>query len=384
MKVTRLAFYLMLLSSLLLSGLAGCINQSPIDQAVITDNVTKTGQPALSVDSFAPDVNNIYCSVKLSNVAASSAVKAEWYVAKSDEASLTNSLIGNETLAASSPYIVFTFTRADKLLPRGDYEVKLYYDNKYEKSATFKVEGNISAPAASVSEATMCSAVDLLTNKPIDKIDTFPNDVSNIFCSFKVSGAGINTVLKGHWVYVGGELPALAGKTINDSTTTAEGREYISFSIAVPTGKLFPNGQYDLKLLVEDKEVADLPFKVVAPASIPGPFFAGMSTFTYSGSDNNTIVLTSQFPADAPQINLLVKAYNVPTGTTLDIQWIVAKSTDQTLIDQVVKEEKIKIQGSGPIVSSLISRSGPFITGDYQVKLLVDSQEIATVPFTVQ
>ncbi len=296
MKVTRLAFYLMLLSSLLLPGLAGCINQSPIDQAVITDNVTKTGQPALSVDSFAPDVNNIYCSVKLSNVAASSAVKAEWYVAKSDEASLTNSLIGNETLAASSPYIVFTFTRADKLLPRGDYEVKLYYDNKYEKSATFKVEGNISAPAASVSEATMCSAVDLLTNKPIDKIDTFPNDVSKIFCSFKVSGAGINTVLKGHWVYVGGELPALAGKTINDSTTTAEGREYISFSIAVPTGKLFPNGQYDLKLLVEDKEVADLPFKVVAPASIPGPFFAGMSTFTYSGSDNNTYCFDITIP----------------------------------------------------------------------------------------
>ncbi len=74
----------------------------------------------------------------------------------------------------------------------------------------------------------------------------------------------------------------------------------------------------------------------------------------------------------------------MPAGTALDIQWIIAKSTDQTLIDQVVKEEKIKIQGSGPIVSSLISRSGPFIIGDYQVKLLTDSGEIATVPFTVQ
>jgi hypothetical protein len=384
MKITRLAFYLMLLSSLLLPGLAGCINQSPIDQAVITDNVTKTGQPALSVDSFAPDVNNIYCSVKLSNVAASSAVKAEWYVAKSDEASLTNSLIGNETLAASSTYIVFTFTRADKLLPRGDYEVKLYYDNKYEKSATFKIQGDVTAPAATVSEATMCSSIDLLTNKPIDKIDTFPNDVGKVFCSFKVSGAGINTVLKGHWVYVGGEIAALAGKTIDDSSTTAEGRDYISFSIATLPGKPFPNGQYDLKLLVEDKEVADLPFKVVAPASIPGPFFTGMSTFTISSSDNSTFVLTSQFPADAPQINLLVKAYNVPTGTTLDFQWTVVKSTDQTVIDQVVKEDKWRIQGSGPLVDSLNSPSGPFITGDYQVKLLVNSGEIATVPFKVQ
>ena len=348
MKITRLTFYLMISTSFLLLGLAGCVNQSPIEQAVITDNVTRTGQPELAVDSFAPDVNNIYCSVKLSNVSASSTVKAEWYVAKSEEAGLTDSLIGNETLAASSPYIVFTFTRADKLLPRGDYEVKLYYDNKYQKSATFKVQGNASAPAATVSEATMCSAIDLLTNKPIDKIDTFPNDVSKIFCSFKVSGAGVNTVLKGHWVYVGGEIAALAGKTINDSSTTAEGRDFISFSIGVPPGKLFPNGEYDLKLLVEDKEVADLPFKVVAPASMPGPFFTGMSTFAYSGSDNNTIVLTSQFPADAPQVNLLIKAYNVPTDTTLDIQWIVAKSTDQTLIDQVVKEEKLTDPGLWP------------------------------------
>jgi hypothetical protein len=374
----------MIAASLLLPGLTGCVNQSPIDQVVITGGVTSTGQPELAVDNFTPDVNNIYCSVKLSNVSASSTVKAEWYVAKSEEAGLTDSLIGNETLPASSPYIVFTFMRADKLMPRGDYEVKLYFDNKYQKSATFKIQGNASAPAAIVSEATMCSAIDLLTNKPIDKIDTFPNDVSKIFCSFKVSGAGVNTVLKGHWVYVGGEIPALAGKTINDSSTPAEGRDYISFSIAVPTGKLFPNGEYDLKLLVEDQEVADLPFKVADPASIPGPFFTGMSTFAYSGSDNNTIALTAQFQADAPQVNLLIKAYNVPTGSTLDIQWIVAKSTDQSLIDQVVKEEKLQIHGSGPIVSSLISRSGPFVTGDYQVKLLANGVEIATVPFKVQ
>jgi hypothetical protein len=374
----------MISTLLLLLGLAGCINQSPIEQAVITSGVAKTGQPELAADSFAPDVKNIYCSVKLSATSTTSMVKAEWYVAKSDEAGLTNSLIGNETLAASSPYIVFTFTRADKLLPRGDYEVKLYFDDKYQKSATFKIQGNTSAPAATVSEATMCSAIDLLTNKPVDKIDTFPNDISKIFCSFKVSGAGVDTALKGHWVYVSGEIAGLAGKTINDSSTTSEGRDYISFSIGVPPGKFFPNGDYDLKLLVEDKEVANLPFKVVAPASIPGPFFAGMSTFAYSGSDNNTIVLTSQFPADSPAVNLLVKAYNVPSGSTLDIQWIVAKSTDQTLIDQVVKEEKLQIQGSGPIVSSLISRSGPFVKGDYQVKLLIGSQEIATVPFKVQ
>ncbi|MGA2157702.1 MAG: hypothetical protein ABSG90_00655 [Dehalococcoidia bacterium] len=383
MKITRLTFCLMISISLLLPGLAGCVNQTPIEGAIITDNVTSSGQPELAVDNFTPDVNNIYCSVKLSNVSASSTVKAEWYVAKSEEAGLTNSLIASESLAASSPYVVFSFIRADKLLPRGDYEVKLYYNNKYQKSALFTIAGS-AGPAAAVSEATMCSAIDLLTNKPIDQINTFPNDVGKIFCSFKVSGAGVNTVLKAHWAYVGGEIPALAGKTINDSSTTAEGRDYISFSIAVPPGKTFPNGEYDLKLLVEDKEVSDLPFKVVPPSSIPGPFFASMSTFAVSGSDNNTIALTAQFPADTPQVNLLVRAYNLPAGTDLDIQWSIVKSTDLTVIDQVVKEDKQQFQGSGEIVSSLISKSKPFITGDYQVKLLADSQEIGTVPFKVQ
>lgn len=109
-----------------------------------------------------------------------------------------------------------------------------------------------------------------------------------------------------------------------------------------------------------------------------------MSTFAVSGSDNNTIALTAQFPADTPQVNLLVRAYNLPAGTDLDIQWSIVKSTDLTVIDQVVKEDKQQFQGSGEIVSSLISKSKPFITGDYQVKLLADSQEIGTVPFKVQ
>ncbi len=383
MKITQFTICLTITAMLML-GLAGCINSTPIEQAVITSGVTASGQPELAASSFQPDVQKIYCSVKLSAISSSSTVKAEWYIAKSDNVTLNNSLIGSETLAATGPYIVFTFTRADQLLPKGDYEVKLYYDNKYQKSATFQVQGEASGPAATVTEATMCSSIDVLTNKPIDNLDTFPNDISKIFCSFKVSGAGINTALTGHWVYVSGDLPGLAGKTISDSTTTAEGRDYISFSIAMPPGKIFPNGQYDLKLLAEDKEVADLPFKIVAPSAIPGPFFAGISTFGYADSDNKTVALMAEFPADTPQVNLLVKAYNVPADTTLDIQWIIAKSDDQSILDTIVKEDKLPVKGSGDIVTALISRSQPFIKGDYQVKLLVGTQLIATVPFKIQ
>lgn len=92
----------------------------------------------------------------------------------------------------------------------------------------------------------------------------------------------------------------------------------------------------------------------------------------------------AEFPADTPQVNLLVKAYNVPADTTLDIQWIIAKSDDQSILDTIVKEDKLPVKGSGDIVTALISRSQPFIKGDYQVKLLVGTQLIATVPFKIQ
>jgi len=362
----------------------GCVNKSPIEQAVTCSKVATSGEPATVSNVFAPDVSTIYCSVKLSSTSVQSKVKAEWYVVNSDEASLKNSMIGQGTVAAGTPYIVLQFTRSDKLLPRGDYEVKLYYDNLFIQSIPFKVQGDAAPSTATLSDVTMCTSLDLSTNKPLDKTDIFPNDVSIIFCSFKVSNADFNTNIKARWTYISGEVDSLKGKVIYEPSTKVEGRQYISFSIGMPPGKQLPIGQYSVTLSVEGKEQANVPFSVVAPASLKWPYISEMSTFAYADQTQKNVTLTAQFPADTKQVNFRAKAYNAPAGTELNMQWILDRSADGIIQSKLIKEDTSKIEGTVEIRNSLVTKSEPFVQGAYLVKLLVNGQEIASIPFKVQ
>ena len=149
-------------------------------------------------------------------------------------------------------------------------------------------------------------------------------------------------------------------------------------------GKTLPTGQYNITLFVEGKEQVNVPFTVVDPASIKWPYVSEMSTFSYSDQDQKTATLTAQFPADAKQVNFRARAYSVPAGTELNIQWILDRSADATIQSKLVKEEKNKIEGSVEVRASLVSKSDPFIKGDYLVKMLVNGQEVASVPFKVR
>jgi hypothetical protein len=362
----------------------GCANTSPIEKAVTCSKVSTSGEPVTIVNTFAPDASNIYCSIKLSSTSLKSNVKAEWYVVNSEEAGLKNSLIGQGTVVAGTPYVVLQFTRSDKLLPRGDYEVKLYFDNALVQSVPFKVRGETTPSAATLSDATMCTSLDLLTDKPLDKMDVFPNDISKIFCSVKVNNGDFNTVIKARWTYVSGELEKMKGQTIYEPTAKAEGRKYISFSIGMQPGKTLPNGQYNITLFVEGKEQVNVPFTVVAPASIKWPYVSEMSTFSYADQDQKTVTLTAQFPADTKNVNFRAKAYSAPAGTELNIQWILDRSADATIQSRLIKEDKNTIEGTVEIRASLVTKSDPFTKGDYLVKMLVNGQELSSVPFKVQ
>jgi hypothetical protein len=124
---------------------------------------------------------------------AKSKLKAEWYLVKSEEAQLDNYLIGTETVPADSPYVVFAFARSDKLMPRGDYQVKLYYNDKYVQSVPFKVLGQAAASTVTLSDVTMCNSIDQLTGKPVTSATIFPSDSAGIFALAKVSGASSAT-----------------------------------------------------------------------------------------------------------------------------------------------------------------------------------------------
>ena len=383
MRMYRIMVYMLAAVALVLP-LAGCINASGIESAVICKEVSKTGEPLQVTDNLTPDIGTIYCSVKLASASAKSKLKAEWYVVKSEEAGLTDSLIGTETVAAGAPYAVFAFARSDKLLPRGHYQVKLYFDDKFVLSAPFYVQGQAAASNVTLSDATMCAFIDQLTGKPVAGTGIFPSDTASIYCSVKVSGAQFNDQVKARWTYISGELTGVKDRKIAESAVKVEGREYMSFSFGPKAGQLFPRGDYSLGLYVDDRELVNLPFTVVALADIKGPYLGEMAIFIYKDTEKKETNATGSFPVDTSEINFAARIYNAPADTEMNIQWIIAKSDEAGVDNYLIKEDKNKIEGTLEIAAKLISGKDKFVKGDYVVKLLLDGQEKAAVPFRVQ
>lgn len=383
MKKTRL-IHILAIMSILIGLVSGCQASTPIEKAVLCTDVLTTGEPKTISDTFAPDIKTIYCSVKLSSVSTKSSVKGVWYVVKSEEANLVDTLLGEGTIKAGTPYVVVSFTRGDKLLPKGDYTVKLYYDEKFIQAVPFKIAGEAAASAATLSEATLCTSIDFSTDKPIDKVDVFPDDASAIACSVKVNNADFDTTVKASWTYVSGDTENLKGKTIANPATKVEGREYIAFSIGMPAGKKFPVGEWKLSLFVGDKEQVTMPFKVVEAASIKWPYISEMAVYATGVSDNQTVALTTPFSVDVKEINFQAKTYNAPSDTDVSIQWWLAQSTDGVFSDKLLNEDKILIQGTEPVIDVLKTKSDPFVKGEYLVKLLTGGTEYAVIPFSIR
>ena len=384
MKMNKLLLCLLMAVAMVLPLASGCTNSSPIEQAVICKAVSKGGEPLQVTDNLTPDIATIYCSVKLASPSAKSKLKAEWYVVKSEEAGLTDSLIGTETVAAGAPYAVFAFARSDKLLPRGQYQVKLYLDDKFVLPAPFYIQGQAAASNVILSDATMCAFVDQLTGKPVAATGIFPSDTSSIYCSAKVSGAQFNDQVKARWIYLSGELTGVKDRKIAESAVKVEGRKYIDFSFGPKAGQPFPKGDYSLGLYVDDRELVSLPFTVVAPADIKGPYLGQMAIFTYKDKEKQELNSTALFPADMGEVNFTARIYNAPADTEMNIQWIIARSDEAGVDDYLAKEDKNKIEGTLEITTRLISSKDKFIKGDYVVKLLLGGQGKAAVPFRVQ
>jgi len=373
------------LIALLILSVVSCINFNPIEQAVMCSSVTKTGEPLLTTDTFPPDIKTIHCSVKLSNATGDKKIKAEWHIVKSDEAGQANSLLNTESVAADALYAVFAFVRSDTLFPRGDYEVRLYFDNKFIQAVPFKVQGEVTAPAAVLSDATVCTSIDVNNGKPLDRMEIVPNNEPTLFCSVKVSNADFGTKVTARWIYIKGELEGFQDKTLGERDTKVEAREYIAFPISRAGSKGFPIGEYCVKLFVEDKEQLSVPFKVVDSASIPGPYLSEAATFVNKGSsENQTLEMAYSFTPNIETVYTRVKINNAPQGTELKIKWIMLKDTQGNVLDDQLEEQNTMVEGTMSIVSGLIRKSEEFPRGDYSIKFLVNGTEQMAVPFKVK
>ena len=383
MKIFRSIAFIMMISILLLPAYAGCA-QAPVEQVLICSEVSGSGEPKTVANTFPPDVEEIFCSVKLASVSPKSHVKLEWYIAKSEDGQYSDYLLGSETIATTTPYIAFGFVRSDKLLPKGGYQAKVYYDGSFIQAVPFTIKGEASALAAILSEAVMCTGIDLITGKPLDKVVIFPDDSSAIYCSAKITGASFGTNISARWIFVEGALEGIKNSDIYTASSKAEGKEYVSFSFGPSAGKTFPIGTYEVILKIEDTEQARLKFQVVDRASIPGPFVSEAITFTYSDEEKTKIDITGIFPTSINEVGLSARAYNVPPGTELIVRWILTRSDDAIYADYMLKEDKAVIEGTTPIIALLKRGENELPKGDYAVKIIMNGKDMVTVPFRVR
>jgi hypothetical protein len=113
----------------------------------------------------------------------------------------------------------------------------------------------------SISNATMCTSVDLETGEPIEPTDTFATTTPLIFCSVKVSKATPDTMISAEWLYLREGDNDETGLLIADWNTTTEGTHYIPLSITRPENG-WPQGDYKLVFYLEDEKALSTSFKV--------------------------------------------------------------------------------------------------------------------------
>jgi hypothetical protein len=384
MKIIKLNVYILIAVVLALPLLAGCVSQPVIERAVLSAAVSKTGEPLLASDNFTPDIKTIYCSVKLNTPSAKSTIRADWYLVKSDEAGISDTLIGSEKATADSPYAVFAFARSDKPLPRGDYRVSLFYDNKPVQTVPFVIQGEPAAPSVKLEDATMSTGIDILSGKPLNRVSVFPPGSPIVYGSARVSGADFNDQVKARWVYEGGELGSDREQKIAESSLEVEGREYLNFSISPKEGNPFPKGSYSLRFYVGDIEQLKLPFSVVEEGLLPALYVGEANVYTFKDAEQKEINLTSRFSADAPEIFFRAKIYNAPPGTQMSVQWIIVNSDEAAVDDYQIAEDKNTIDGTLAIAAKLATGKDKLVKGDYVVKLLLNGEEKVVLPFKVQ
>jgi hypothetical protein len=384
MKINKLNVQILMAVALALPLLAGCIGQPAIERAVICAAVSKTGEPLLASDNFTPDVKTIYCSVKLNTPSAKSTVRADWYVVKSDEAGLSDLLIGSETVAADAPYAVFAFARSDKLLPRGDYRVSLFYDNKPAQVVPFVIQGEPAAPLVKLEDATMSTGIEVLSGKPLNSVSVFPVDSPVVYGSARVSGADFNDQVRASWVYEGGELGGDREQRIAESSLKVEGREYLNFSISPREGKPFPKGRYSLRFYVGEVEQLRLPFSVIENSQLPVLYINEATVYAFKDNEQKEVNATSRFTADTPEIFFKAKIHNAPPGTQMSVQWMIVRSDEAALDNYQVAEDKNSIDGTLAISARLAAGKDKLVKGDYAVRLFLNGEEKIVLPFIVQ
>jgi len=118
-----------------------------LNEATIAESVDSYNRPVVKRDSFYDDIGTIYCSVKLSNASDNTEIKTEWIYLGEDER-LT---IREESLIKSGTcYVCFEVGQPFGGWLLGNYEVKLYLNEKEEVSLPFRIVAALPPPEVKI------------------------------------------------------------------------------------------------------------------------------------------------------------------------------------------------------------------------------------------
>jgi len=245
--------------------------------------------------------------------------------------------------------------------------------------------GEVSFTTASLSDATMCLGVDSEA-KPLNPTDEFGVNTPEIFCSVKLSNAPDDTEISSEWIYVKGEVEGVEDYVIDTVPLTAEGTQYLRFSLSRPTDG-WPVGEYELNLYVDGKKKVTVPFTVSRTGTATGPGGASLSeaTMTLSAdSMSRPLEPTSIFKADAPEIICSVLVSNASAGTELLSEWYYVSGEWQGVTNRLIGTIPVDVQGTQYAALSLTIPAEGWPAGQYQVKLYLNGVLQDAVPFEVE
>ena len=121
-------------------------------------------------------------------------------------------------------------------------------------------EAEVSFTTASLSEATMTTAVDA-NGQPLDATSVFSPQSPTIWCSVKLSSAPPDTEVKAQWIYVSGEAQELTNSVLYEDVGMESGDYYLGFALTPPASG-WPRGNYMVKFYIDGKEELSVPFSV--------------------------------------------------------------------------------------------------------------------------
>jgi hypothetical protein len=168
-----------------------------------------------------------------------------------------------------------------------------------------------------LSEVTTASSVSP-DGQPLSSAATFLASTPTIYVTAKVTNVPANTSVTARWTYVKNDAGTAVNQVLGESSATAKGTQYVSFS-RQPAAGAWGSGQYSVSLLLNGKEITAATFTVqpVQQATAQAPtinFFKALPEAISTGQavtlswsiSNASQVQISTLGSVAPQGNVIV------------------------------------------------------------------------------